>query len=176
MKISSIARSLVIAGIITGSLSCGKSAGEKGTLIAAEAYASLRADEHNNGKRFSIVGYPALDGDITTGGNRTTLLNIYTEPEGKGRFIASLPVALGEGHNEFHVPEAFTIKDIAVYDNGGKKHAYTDKLQFSFTLVLRTKQARIKTPSIKIVDGKILREDHMLYGGSTENVRIDPVL
>ncbi len=174
MKHSGITGLLVMTGIITGTLSCGKNAGEKGTLIAADTYVSLRANEQNNGKRFSIEGYPALDGDITTGRNRITVLNVYTEPGGKGKFIAGLPVDLGEGKNEFHVPEEFTIKDITVYDNDGKKHTYTDKLRFSFTLVLRTGQARIKTASLKMVEGKMHKEEQMLYAGSAEDVRIDP--
>lgn len=162
-----------MAALCVGWTSCSKP-GEIGKPVADDGYILLRADKENNGKRFSIAGYPALSSDITTGTGRTTLLDIYTEPEGKGQLIAALPLSFGKGSNEFHVPETFTVADITVYDQAGNKHKYTDKLQFSFTLVLNTEAPRTTARIRRRLAGRVEREEVTVYAGHAEAVRIDP--
>lgn len=162
-----------LTAVLAGFTSCSKPEAQ-GTPIADDGYILLRADKENNGKRFSIAGYPALSGDITTGADRKPMLDIYTEPEGKGSLIAALPIAFGKGPNEFHVPETFTVADITLYDQDGNPHQYTDKLRFSFTLVLRTDRPRSSVRIRRHVADRIEREEVMVYPGHAEAVRIDP--
>ncbi|MDN5289084.1 MAG: hypothetical protein JWR38_5358 [Mucilaginibacter sp.] len=142
-------------------------------LITKHELNVLSGDKTNKGKRFSVVGYPAFTGDISISNSRTPVLSVYTEPEGKGDLVISFSIELGKSRNEVYVPEEFTIKDIALYDNDGVAHKYNEKMQFSFTLNLQTNLERHSVMEMKIVDGKLQTESIKGYLQRIEDVRID---
>jgi len=146
---------------------------EKGKLISPDDLSSLASDKANKSARVSIVGYPAVNGDIATGANKTPVLRVNTEPNGGGKMIISFPLDLGKGRNQFYVPEEFTIKDIQVFDNDGKSHTADEKMQFSFTLNLQTDQERVHRTDIQIVDGKLQSSEKLVYLSRPEDIRID---
>ena len=146
-------------------ISCGKEK-EKGKVVNFEQYQALNQTEENNGKRFAIVGYPFIDGDIEVGGplaNDSQLPQIafYEEPAGKGKMIALLPMGNGKGKNEFDAPETFTMDQVVFYDNEGKPLKYTDKMQVSFTLDLQVDRSKTT-----------INDKSVYYGGPSET-RID---
>lgn len=136
---------------------------EKGKVISFEEYQSVVEDENNDNQRFSFVGYPNIDGDITTGFNKPVMFSVYSEPGGEGDLIMAevLPIVYGKGKNKFTVPEEFTIQDLVMYDNEGNALSYDTKMQFSFTLDLQTNRERSK------------QGDRMVYFHTLGNVRID---
>ena len=139
---------------------------EKGTLVNFDQYHALNEVKENNGKRFAIVGYPFIDGDITVRGgvsNESQLphISFYEQPEGKGKMLASLPISNGKGKNEFDAPATFTMADVVFYDNEGKPLKHTDKMEVSFTMDLQVDR------STTVINGKTV-----YYGGATET-RID---
>ncbi|RZL38227.1 MAG: hypothetical protein EOO96_03375 [Pedobacter sp.] len=139
---------------------------EKGKVVTFEEYHALNQKEENNGKRFAIVGYPFVDGDITV---KSTLSNdsqlphiaFYDEPGGKGKMIASLPMANGKGKNEFDAPGTFTMDQVVFYDNEGKPLKYTDKMEVSFTMDLQVDRS------------KTTMNDKSVYYGGPSETRID---
>jgi hypothetical protein len=146
---------------------------EKGKLVSPDELTSLYADKTNKGLRFSVVGYPAVTGDIATGANKTPVLNVNTEPNGGGTLIISFPLDMGKDRNTFYVPEQFTIKDIQVFDNEGKSHASDEKMQFSFTLDLQTDQARVNRINMKMVNGSLQKNEKLVYLARLKDIRID---
>jgi hypothetical protein len=177
MKPKSIqsALSFIACGILLVMTSCNSSGGnyEKGKLVSPDELSTLEADKANKGVRFSIVGYPAVNGDIATGANKTPVLRVNTEPNGAGTMIISFALDMGKGRNKFYVPEEFTMKDIQVFDNEGKSHSSDEKMQFSFTLNLQTDQERIHRTDIKIVDGRLQSNEKLVYLARLEDIRID---
>ena len=138
---------------------------EKGQIVSNDAYPDLTTNKDNDNKRFAIVGYPFIDGDISVRpmGGETSYpsINFHTEPNGKGSVISFFPIKPGEGPNSFHTPANFTMADVVFYDNEGKPLKSTDKMQVSFTLDLQTDRPRLKLG------------DRMTYYYSTKSVRID---
>ena len=123
---------------------------------------SLYTDPKNDGQRFSIEGYTYIGSDITTdwtGGEVD--IAIYSEPNGAGDMLGSLPIGFGEDANEFYVPEEFYMEDLVLYDNDGNPLAYDDKAVFSFTLDLQTDRDQVKIGN------------QLQYFGLPEDVRID---
>lgn len=134
---------------------------EKGTPVAADETAidNANKDKNNDGKRFSVTGYPSLSNfNVIVGKGRTLSVHITTEPEGKGKFITSVNMPYGQKANRLYIPEQFTNKDVVVYDNEGNKHAYTEKMTFSYTLDLQVER------------GQLSKGD---YFNSKEEVRVD---
>lgn len=148
---------------------------EKGKEVSKEEFRRLNEDKKNDNKRFAITGYPFIKGDIETGLKKQTSLEIYTEPDGKGEMIASLPVHFGTGKNEFSVPENFTVTDLKLYDNDGNELSYKDKVTFSYTLDLQTERKRINSFYFKKTSGSRFPEkvETMVYFHTEKEVRID---
>lgn len=139
---------------------------EKGQVVTFEEYHALNQKEENNEKRFAIVGYPFIGGDITVRGNATNesqlpQISFYEQPEGKGKMLATLPMENGKGSNEFDAPSTFTMDQVVFYDNDGKPLKHTDKMEVSFTLALQVDRGKTT-----------INDKSVYYGGPTET-RID---
>jgi hypothetical protein len=138
---------------------------DKGQIVTIDQLNELGVNKENSGKRFSIVGHPFIDRDITVRalGNKSQLpyINFYEQPNGQGKMIGSFPIENGKGKNEFYAPEAFTMDDVVFYDNDGKELKHTDKMQLSFTMDLQTERERMKLG------------DKMVYFGGPIDIRID---
>lgn len=146
-------------------VSCGQNK-EKGQVVNFEQYQALNQTEENNGKRFAIVGYPFIDSDITVrsgAANDSQLpqIGFYEEPGGKGKMLASMPIANGTGKNEFDAPATFTMDQVVFYDNEGKPLKYTDKMEVSFTMDLQVDRSKTT-----------INDKSVYYGGPSET-RID---
>ncbi|GIQ60851.1 hypothetical protein Flavo103_39870 [Flavobacterium collinsii] len=153
----------LITALALAMFSCGNSNSEIGKLVTTKEYEDLNKIEENNGKRFSIVGYPFIDSDIKTSIKTTPYIKFYEQPNGKGVIIGHFPIEDGEGKNEFYTPETFTMQDVIFYDNEGNKIKSSEKLQISFTLKLQTERSKSGSGA-----------DAAYYGGP-EDVRIDKV-
>lgn len=158
-------KTLLIALASAMLIACTKN-NEKGTLVSKEQYEALNQVKENNGKRFAIVGYPFIDGDIEVKGpmandSQLPYIKFYEQPEGQGKLIASLPIANGKGKNEFDAPATFTMADVVFYDNEGKPLKHTDKMEVSFTMDLQVDR------SPTTMGGKTV-----YYGGAADT-RID---
>ena len=146
-------------------VSCGQN-NEKGQVVNTEKFRALNELKENNGKRFAIVGYPFIDGDLTVRGkfadeSQLPQIGFYEQPGGKGSLISSFPMSNGKGKNEFDAPETFTMEDVVFYDNEGKPLKYTDKMQVSFTMKLQVDRSKTKI------------NDKSVYYGGPGDVRID---
>ena len=139
---------------------------EKGQVVNFEQYQALNQVKENNGKRFAIVGYPFIDGDITVRGgvsndSQLPQIGFYEAPGGKGKMLALMPIANGTGKNEFDAPETFTMDQVVFYDNEGKPLKYTDKMEVSFTMDLQVDR------------GKTTFNDRSVYYDGPSETRID---
>ncbi len=134
---------------------------EKGEPITLDQVKLINADAANDGKRFSIVGYGYIPGDITLDG--AAQIEIYTEPAGAGDYIIALPIYFGEGKNDFYIPDEFGDEDLVLYDNDGQAIAYNEAAEFSFEVDLQTDRERMTLG------------DQLVYFGAPEKVRIDRV-
>jgi hypothetical protein len=148
---------------------------EKGKEISKDEVNRLNEDKENDNKRFAVTGYPFIGGDVEIGLKKKTSLEIYTEPNGKGQRIISLPVDFGTGKNEFSIPENFTLADLKLYDNEGNELSYKDKAVFSYTLDLQTERKRINSFYFKKAEGNRFPEkvETMAYFHTEKDVRID---
>lgn len=139
---------------------------EKGKLVTEEDFLALGELKANDGKRFAIVGYPYIDGDIKlTGGFSNSsfpLIGFYNKPEGKGIMIGSFPISHGKGNNQFFAPDNFTNASVLFYDNDGNPIKSSEKMQISFTMELKTHRERVKI------------HNRYLFFGGPEDIRIDP--
>jgi len=134
----------------------------------------LESDKANKGKRFSVTGYAAFGNDIKVGPTDDPVIDIYSEPDGKGRLLVSFPIHYGKGANKVHVPEEFTNADIVLYDDNGKTHPYNQKMQFSFTLDLQLDRQRIEK---YLLDDKGIPDIHkkvLVFPAYLTNIRVDP--
>jgi hypothetical protein len=137
---------------------------EQGKLVSKEEFKGLGKLKENNGKRFSVLGHPFIDGDISVRqgiGKQLPNINFYEEPNGKGAMLGAFPVSNGKGKNEFYAPETFTMDDVIFYDNDGTPLKHTDKMQISFTMDLQVDRERSGSG------------DDMKYYGGPASVRID---
>jgi hypothetical protein len=136
---------------------------EKGKVITLADYSTLIEDKNNDNLRFSFIGYPNIDDDITIGFNKPVYFSVYSKPAGQGDLIMAqvLPIGYGKGKNKFTVPKEFTMEDLVIYDNEGNALSYDTKMQFSFTLDLQTNRERSK------------QGDRLVYFHTLGKVRID---
>ena len=156
---------------------CGHAHLTKGELVdpLQNQLIKLETDKANNNKRVSVIGYPAFTGDIKAGLGDDPVLNVNTEPDGKGRLLASFTIAFGTGSNKVYVPETFTNHDIVLYDNEGQKHPYDEKMQFSFTLKLQQDRTRITQYPLNEAGLPIMDSALQVYPTYLTDIRIDKV-
>lgn len=163
---------LLIIGLamifIIGSIVFSEKNNVKGEPINLEQFHALNELKENDGKRFSIVGYPFIDKDVTIRNKSNTRLesqlnkvSFYEKPNGKGAFISDFPLPNGKKRNHYFVPDDFTIDDVVFYDNNGKPLKHTEKMLVSFTMDLQTDRATINMGSKE------------MYYGSPIKVRLD---
>jgi hypothetical protein len=162
-------RLFVIAFLV---LACSRD--EKGVAIDAVKFDNLMSDPANAGKRYSIIGYPSVKGNIRVGANQAGSLFITSEPNGEGESIALLSLRLGTGKNEMYIPDRFTNADLKVYDNAGSAVTTNDKIQVSFTVDMDVKREPITIPETEVVNNAIQSKSVTQYfGQGPVNFRVD---
>lgn len=149
---------------------------EKGIVIDTVKFNALMTDPSNAGKRFSLIGYPSVKGDIRVGASYEGSLFLTSEPDGRGESIALLDVKLGKDKNEIYVPDKFTNADLIVYDNEGGVLTTNDKIQVSFTVDMDTKRSPITRTKTEVVGTAIQSNEVTEYfGQGAVDIRIDRV-
>ena len=149
----------------------------KGTPLDVEAAKTIAFDKANDGKRYTIVGYPSISSDVwsTSGRQNTVSVNFMTEPGGEGETVLALAVPLCTGSDCVHVPDSFGPEDLVLYDHGGNKLDYDAKAAVSFTLDLITdKEPMNATVWGKDEKGRPTTRPGKMYFHSHEDIRIDP--
>lgn len=162
IKISYLALGVMAATFVA----CKSENLDKGVPVDLASFRSLGEKKENDGKRFSIQGYPFISGDITVrngigSAKQYPYINFYDQPNGKGILIGSFPIENGSGPDQFDAPESFTMDEVTFQDHGGAKMKHTQKMSVSFTLELQTDRERTKSG------------DKMVYFGGPEAVRLD---
>jgi len=133
---------------------------EKGIPINTQQFMSLYKHKENAGKRFSIIGYPAMsntDMRVDTTQGNLLILNDYHE-------LSAINIPLGNNKNEMAIPTKYKPYTLTVKDNDGNVLTTTDKIQVSFTMELDIN----KTP-------KITGKDTSYLGRGPIDIRIDKV-
>lgn len=149
----------------------------KGTQVDVDTAKKLPFDAANDGKRFTVVGYPSISSDIWSSGRSPTVsVNIKTEPGGEGDTVMSVEMPLGSGADKVSVPDTFGPEDIVVYDHDGTAQAYDKKIAVSFTLDLDTDQPPMNMPIFsKDAKGMPVTTPGKMFFHSTKHVRVDAV-
>jgi len=146
----------------------------KGKPVTLAGLVHAKAEASSNGRRFCITGYAYIDS--TNGMHEKdgagVEIKVFTEPEGQGQLITTLPVATGYSFNGLQM----AANGVVLYDNQGQPHEFADELRFSFTLLLQTDQLRTRTRSYYMMDGRLVSEIKQVYPSAARNVRIDPVI
>jgi hypothetical protein len=153
---------------------CGNN--EKGEVITAQKFDSLKMDPSNDGKRYSLIGYPSVKGDITVFAENEGSMFLTSEPNGEGETIALINLKMGTGSNEMYIPDKFTNDDLRVYDNEGNELTTKDKIQVSFTVDMDTKREPVSQIKTSVEGTKVTTKQVMeYYGQGPTDFRIDKV-
>lgn len=106
--------------------------GKIGEIITLAEFKTLKKDLSSDGKRVALIARGDIaNSDVTIVLGRPMSLSFITPQE---EYIDHFDLYRGDGKNEFFIPEKFTNKDLVLYDNEGKKHAYDENVIISFTL------------------------------------------
>ena len=160
---------IVISFLFTN---CGSN--EKGEVITAQKFDSLMTDPSNADKRYSIIGYPSVKGDITVFAENEGSMFLTSEPNGEGETIALISLKMGTGSNDMYIPDKFTNNDLRVYDNDGNELTTKDKIRVSFTVDMDTKREPVeKTKTVVEATTVVTKQVKEYYGYGPSDFRID---
>lgn len=168
-----------IALLVTLTLiSCGGGSNEPATAINGEQFEKLRESKENDGKRFSITGYPYLsNSDITVHNDMDISVSIHSEPKGKGEYLGSIDLGYKDQKNGMYIPDQFTADDLQIFDNEGKQLGVNDKITISFTMKLDTNREPNKGSSKMEKDEKgiprMVEKAPQYYGEGPVSIKIE---
>ncbi|SDF54768.1 hypothetical protein [Cellulophaga baltica] len=134
---------------------------EIGTEITVSEFNQLKKQKDSDGKRYSIIGHASISNSDITRVIGRPLKIIFKDAD--NNYIERFELYLGEGKNEFYLPNKFTPEDLVLFDNEGNKHAYNENVRLSFTF----KRIKNAIPERDEETGE--------YVWSYNQIRIDPV-
>lgn len=108
-----------------------KGTGEVGTEISLTKFQELKKQKDSDGKRYSIIGHATISNSDITRVIGRPLKIIFNDAD--NNYIERFELYLGEGNNEFYLPNEFTPEDLVLFDNEGNKHTYNENVRLSFT-------------------------------------------
>lgn len=106
----------LLAGSTLAISSCGAGKDQLATPINADQFEKLYENKDNDGKRFSLTGYPYLNSDVTVRNDMEIAVSLFSEPKGKGDYIASIDLGYKDNKNGMYIPDKFTADDLQVFD------------------------------------------------------------
>ncbi|WP_343558825.1 hypothetical protein [Sphingobacterium sp.] len=157
--------------------SCDRGKDLPATPINADQFEKLNQNKDNDGKRFSITGYPYLNSDVTVHSDMEIAVSLYSEPKGKGNYIGSIDLGYMDSKNGIYIPGKFTADDLQIFDNEGNSLGINDKIIVSFELDLDTK--RPPRTDIKKLEKdengnpKIVEQKPVYYGNGPSDIKIE---
>jgi len=156
--------------------SCGGNDGPA-TPITGEQFEKLRESKDNNGKRFSITGYPYLNSDVTIHNDLDVLVAFYSQPKAEGEYLGSIELGYKDEKNGMYLPTQFTPEDLKIFDNEGHKLGINDKITVSFTMKLVTNrppsQGGTKMKKDEKGIPKIVETAPIYYGDGPTDIKIE---
>ncbi|MDR2271980.1 MAG: hypothetical protein LBF27_13830 [Sphingobacterium sp.] len=158
-------------------LSCDGGTDQPATPINADQFEKLYENKENDGKRFSLTGYPYLNSDVTVRNDMKIAVSLHSEPLGKGDYIGSLDLPYKENKNGMYIPDKFTAADLQVFDNEGNSLGVNDKVTISFKMNLDTRRApRTGIKKLeKDANGnpKMVEQKPAYYGDGPSRIKIE---
>ncbi|QIH34948.1 hypothetical protein [Sphingobacterium sp. DR205] len=130
----------LLAGSTLAISSCGAGKDQPATPINADQFEKLYENKDNDGKRFSLTGYPYLNSDVTVRNDMEIAVSLFSEPKGKGDYIASIDLGYKDNKNGMYIPDKFTADDLQVFDKEGNILGVNDKITISFEMELDTRR------------------------------------
>ncbi|MFL9835698.1 hypothetical protein [Chryseobacterium terrae] len=176
MKIIKGTISSILFGLLLILSSC-KNNNEPATPINGEQFEKLRENKENDGKRFSITGYPYLDSDVTIHSDLGVLIDFYSQPKAQGEYMGSIKLGYKDDKNGMFIPNQFEADDLQISDNEGNQLGINDKMTVSFTMELDTNRPPHQGNNKLVKDKNGIPEMVELpatyYGDGPSNIKIE---
>lgn len=165
--------------VIYSLTSCVGSSNDPATPIDAQQFEKLRENKENDGKRFSITGYPYLNRDVTVRNDMDISITLHSEPKGKGEYIGSIELGYKDSKNGMYIPDQFTPEDLQIFDNEGNQLTINDKIIISFTMELETNRepndGGIKMEKDEKGIPRMIKTAPTYYGQGPVDIKIEKV-
>lgn len=143
MNFKSIMAAIAIGASVTLT-SCGGDGGPATPLTKESQFEQLWENKENDGKRFSITGYPSIGSDVTIRNDMEIPVSFSTEPSGEGEYLGSIGLDYKDKKNGIYIPDEFTAEDIKIFDKDGNQLGAKDKITVSFKMNLDVRREPMK--------------------------------